>query len=257
MDLGLSGRPALVLGSTSGLGLATGRQLAREGARVVFCGRRGQLAQEAAAEFERCLGVTLDLSDPDSVAAAIAACRAAFGPPDVVVLNSGGPPAGSASQVAVGSLLGNLETMLFAQLRVVEAVLPDMLERGWGRIAAIGSSGVRRPIPHLAQSNVARAALAAYLKSLAHETADRGVTVNMINPGRIDTSRVAELDAAAAARTQRPVSAIRKESQAGIPAGRYGRSAEFADVVTFICSERASYVTGTQIDVDGGASRSL
>jgi 3-oxoacyl-[acyl-carrier protein] reductase len=257
MDLGLSGRPALVLGSTSGLGLATGRQLAREGARVVFCGRREQLAKNAAAEFGHCLGVPLDLSDPASVAAAIAACRAAFGPPGIVVLNSGGPPPGFASQVAADSLLGNLETMLFAQLRVVEEVLPAMLERGWGRIAAIGSSGVRRPIPHLARSNVARAALAAYLKSLSHETAARGVTVNMINPGRIDTARVAEIDAAAAARSQRPASAIREESEAGIPAGRYGRSEEFADVITFICSERASYVTGTQIDVDGGMSRSL
>jgi 3-oxoacyl-[acyl-carrier protein] reductase len=257
MDLGLSGRPALVLGSTSGLGLATGRQLAREGAKVAFCGRREQLAKDAAGEFDHCLGVPLDLSDPRSVASAITACREALGPPDIVVLNSGGPPAGFASQVAVGPLLGNLETMLFAQLRVVEEVLPAMLARRWGRIAAIGSSGVRRPIPHLAQSNMARAALAAYLKSLAHETAGRGVTVNMINPGRIDTSRVAELDAAAAAGSQRPLSAVREESQAGIPAGRYGRSSEFADVVTFICSERASYVTGTQIDVDGGMSRSL
>lgn len=257
MDLGLSGRPALVLGSTSGLGLATGRQLAREGAKVAFCGRREQLAKDAAGEFDHCLGVPLDLSDPRSVASAVTACREALGPPDIVVLNSGGPPAGFASQVAVGPLLGNLETMLFAQLRVVEEVLPAMLARRWGRIAAIGSSGVRRPIPHLAQSNMARAALAAYLKSLAHETAGRGVTVNMINPGRIDTSRVAELDAAAAAGSQRPLSAVREESQAGIPAGRYGRSSEFADVVTFICSERASYVTGTQIDVDGGMSRSL
>jgi 3-oxoacyl-[acyl-carrier protein] reductase len=104
---------------------------------------------------------------------------------------------------------------------------------------------------------VARAALASYLKSLAHETASRGVTVNMINPGRFDTDRVAGLYAAAAARARRPVSAIRDESQAAIPAGRYGRSEEFADMVTFICSERAAYVTGTQIDVDGGASRSL
>jgi 3-oxoacyl-[acyl-carrier protein] reductase len=131
-------------------------------------------------------------------------------------------------------------------------VLPAMRERGWGRILAIGSSGVQQPIPNLVRSNVARAGLAAYLKTLAGEVARDGVTVNMILPGRIDTDRVAGLDANQAERRGIDIESVRKQSEGSIPAGRYGKPVEFADVAAFLCSERASYVTGSQVRVDGG-----
>lgn len=145
-----------------------------------------------------------------------------------------------------------VETLLLAQIRLVSAVLPAMRERGWGRILAIGSSGVRQPIPNLVRSNVARAGLAAYLKTLAGEVARDGVTVNMILPGRIDTDRVAALDAGQAECRGVDVESVRRESAERIPVGRYGRPEEFADMATFLCGERASYVTGTQVRVDGG-----
>jgi 3-oxoacyl-[acyl-carrier protein] reductase len=257
MDLGLRERSAIVFGSTSGLGLATARQLALEGCSVVFCGRREELAMKAAAEFDNCVGVSVDLTEPGSGQVAIEACRNAFGSPDIIVLNSGGPPPGTASSIDADKLLGTIQPMLLAQVRIVEAVLPDMLRRGWGRILAIGSSGVQQPIVRLAQSNIVRSALAAYLKSLAGEISRHGVTVNMILPGRISTDRVAQLDQAASKMTGKSLDQIREESEASIPAGRYGRPEEFGDIAAFLCSERASYITGAQIRVDGGAIAAL
>jgi 3-oxoacyl-[acyl-carrier protein] reductase len=150
-----------------------------------------------------------------------------------------------------------VETLLLAQIRLVSLVLPRMRRDGWGRVLAIGSSGVQAPIPNLVRSNVARAGLAAYLKTLAGEVARDGVTVNMILPGRIDTDRVTALDENNARRRGIDAAAVREQSQASIPAGRYGTPAEFADVAVFLCSERASYVTGAQVRVDGGAISGL
>jgi 3-oxoacyl-[acyl-carrier protein] reductase len=257
MDLGLSGHIAIVFGSTSGLGLATARRLAMEGCSVVFCGRREELAVKAAAEFDGCLGLSVDLTEPDSVQNVIDACRASFGAPDIVVLNSGGPAPGTPSSIDVEQLLGTLQPMLLTQLRIVDAVLPDMRRGGWGRVLAIGSSGVQQPIVQLAQSNIARSALAAYLKSLAGEVSRHGVTANMILPGRISTDRVAQLDDVASKRTGKAVDEVRAEAEAAIPTGRYGRPEEFGDVAAFLCSERASYITGAQIRVDGGLIAAL
>lgn len=140
---------------------------------------------------------------------------------------------------------------------MIGAVLPGMRERGWGRILAIGSSGVAAPLPNLAMSNLGRAALAAYLKTLAAEVAADGVTVNMLLPGRVATDRTEALDRAAAERTGRQVEEIRAESLGLIPAGRYGDPAEFGAVAAFLCSAAASYVTGTALRCDGGLVRSL
>jgi 3-oxoacyl-[acyl-carrier protein] reductase len=135
---------------------------------------------------------------------------------------------------------------------LLRAVVPGMRERGWGRVLAVGSSGVEAPLPNLAASNVGRAALAAYLKTLATEVAADGVTVNLLLPGRIATDRVAALDEAAARRQDRPVAEVRAASRAAIPTGRYGEPAEFGAVAAFLCSERASYVTGSLVRCDGG-----
>lgn len=252
MDLGLTGRTALVAGSTSGLGLAIGRALGREHANVVICGRRGSVATEQAAELPSAIGIRMDLADPATVDSALSQAASAFGNIDILVLNSGGPAPGPAAELKPEQMADSAQTLLLAQIALVSAALPAMRHRSWGRILAIGSSGVQQPIANLARSNVARAGLAAYLKTLAGEVAADGVTVNMIVPGRIDTDRVAALDAHRAERSGTGVASVRQQSERSIPAGRYGTPSEFADVAAFLCSDRASYITGSQIRVDGG-----
>lgn len=253
MELGLAGRTALVIGSTSGLGLAIAQGLGNEKARVVLSGRRGDVASEHAAALPDAIGVGVDLTDPSSVGDLVEQTTSIFGEVEILVLNAGGPPPGLATELSPDDMASSVETLLLAQIRLVSLVLPQMREGGWGRVLAIGSSGVQQPIPNLVRSNVARSGLAAYLKTLAGEVARDGVTVNMIIPGRIDTDRVAALDEHQARRRGIDVVSVREQSEGRIPAGRYGTPAEFADVAVFLCSERASYVTGTQVRVDGGA----
>lgn len=257
MNLGLAGRGALVCASTSGLGLAVGRELAAEGARVLLCGRRADLAERLAAELPGATGVGIDLLAPDAPRRLVDTARAACGTVDVLVLNCGGPPPGTARDQGRHSLLSAVERLLLPHVELVRLCLPGMVQRGWGRIIAIGSSGVAEPIPGLAQSNAGRAALAGYLKTLAGEVAANGVTVNMVLPGRIATERVAQLDAASAQRQGRGAVEVRAESEAAIPARRYGDPAEFAAMVAFLASDRASYIVGSQVRVDGGLARSF
>lgn len=257
MDLGLAGRSAFVVGSTSGLGLAIARSLAGEGARVALSGRREDVAKEQASLLEGATAAQIDVTDPTSIAAAVAQVEAALGGIDILVLNSGGPSPGSASELTAEALRESLQSLLLAHVQLVSLVLPGMRERGWGRVLAVGSSGVQQPIAHLARSNAARAALAGYLKTLAGEVGRDGVTVNMALPGRIDTERVAVLDEGAAKRRGSDSVTVRRASEAAIPVGRYGTPEEFGDVAAFLCSERAAYVTGAQVRIDGGAIVSL
>ncbi|WP_433496662.1 SDR family oxidoreductase [Sphaerimonospora sp. CA-214678] len=257
MDLGLSGRTALVCSSTGGLGEAIARTLAAEGARTVVCGRRGELARRIAARLPAAAGVEVDLLAEDGPARLLEATVAAFGPPDVLVLNGPGPKPGPASGLGLAEVDAALDATLRQQLRLVALALPAMRERGWGRILAVGSSGIAAPIPDLALSNLGRAALAGYLKTLAAEVAADGVTVNLLLPGRIETERTTAIDTANAERTGRSVAEVRRASLAAIPAGRYGRPAEFAAAAAFLCSAQASYITGTAMRCDGGYVRSL
>lgn len=252
MDLGLTGRTALVLGSTSGLGAATAQRLAQEGARVVVTGRRGDVAAELAQEWGGAAGLHVDLTQDGAVDELLSRVSRDVGPVDVLVLNSPGPPPAPAVELDVTDIERAVDTLLLRQVELVRGVLPGMRERGWGRIVGIGSSGVQSPLPRLALSNIGRAGLAAYLKSLSHDVAADGVTVNMVLPGRITTSRLAGVDAAAAERDGVTVEEVAKRSTAAIPLGRYGQPEEFGDVVTFLCSAQASYVTGEQLRVDGG-----
>ncbi len=252
MDLGLTGKIALVLGSTGGLGRASAQALAAEGAHVVIAGRRAGLVGEVAAALPSATGVVVDLADPDAPALLVNRAREQFGEVDIVVLNGGGPPPGAADAFTAEAAQAAFDLLLKQHISLVGAVLPGMRERGWGRVLAIGSSGVRQPILTLTASNVGRAALAAYLKTLAGTVAGDGVTVNMVLPGRIDTDRVAQLDRAAADRTGVTPEASRAVSEATIPAGRYGDPAEFGAVVAFLASQHAAYVTGEQVRVDGG-----
>jgi 3-oxoacyl-[acyl-carrier protein] reductase len=255
MDTGLKGRTAVVPGASSGLGLAVARALAAEGANVVLGGRRGELVREEASKLPSAVGVEIDLTDPAATDALVGAAQDHFGPVDVLVLNGGGPPPGLAVDFTPEQLADAVALLVQPHLRLVQAVLPGMRGRGFGRIVAIGSSGVQAPLDRLVASNAARAALAGYLKTLATEVAADGVTVNMVLPGRIATDRTTAIDNATAERTGTTPEAARAQSESTIPAGRYGTPDEFAAVVMFLASGAASYVTGEQIRCDGGLVR--
>jgi 3-oxoacyl-[acyl-carrier protein] reductase len=257
MDTGLSGRTVLIPGSTSGLGLACARAFAAEGANVVLAGRRGEVAAEEAAALPSAIGVGIDMTEPDAPARLYQRALSAFGAVDVLVLNGGGPPPGRALDVSTEQLEAAFRTLMLQHHLLVEAALPSMRERGWGRIVAVGSSGIQEPLDMLALSNTGRAALSGYLKTLASEVAADGVTVNMVLPGRIDTERVAGLDRVRAERVGHTEEEERAASQATIPMGRYGRPEEFASAVVYLASEPASYITGVRLRVDGGMLRSF
>jgi 3-oxoacyl-[acyl-carrier protein] reductase len=246
----------LVLGATSGLGAAIADGLAAEGANVVLVGRDETRVADRAASLPSATGVAADLTDPDAPARIAAAARDAFGTVDILVLNGGGPPPGTAADVTPDDIDAATRLLVRPHVALVNELLGGMTERGWGRIIAVGSSGVQQPLPNLSLSNIGRAALAGYLKTLASEVAASGVTVNMVLPGRIDTERVTQLDAAAAKRTGTTVEQARAESEGAIPIGRYGRPEEFAAVAVFLAGEPAGYVTGEQVRCDGGVLRS-
>lgn len=255
MDLGIAGRNALVLGATSGLGAAIADGLAREGANVVVVGRDEETVKARAASLGSAVGVAADLTDPDAPARIVAAAEEAFGAVDILVLNGGGPKPGMAADLRPEDVASAVELLVRPHVALVGSVLPGMAERGWGRIIAVGSSGVQQPLANLTASNLGRAALAGYLKTLAAEVAQKGVTVNMVLPGRIDTDRVGQLDRANAERTGKTPEQVRSESEGSIPLGRYGTPEEFAAVAVFLAGVPAGYVTGEQVRCDGGLVR--
>lgn len=261
MDLGLTGKRALVLASSRGLGRGIAESLAREGADVVLTARSadqlttvvdGINAQGAG----RAYAITADLGK-DIERVHTEAVERLGGPIDVLVANTGGPPAGLALGVQLDAWSPQFEAMVLPVFRIAGLVLPEMRERKFGRILVVASSGVVQPIPNLVMSNALRSSIVGWAKTLASEVAPDGVTVNIVLPGRIETDRTGELDAANAKRTGKSVEDIAAAARATIPAGRYGRVEEFADVACFLASERAGYVTGSLVRVDGGAIRSV
>lgn len=260
MDLGLNGKRALVLGASRGLGAASAKALAREGATVIAAARsiddtKAWIAQEAPEVASRLSAAKLDLSDRASVDAL--ADELLPQGVDILVNNSGGPPPGAAAEIGLDLWQQQFAAMAGHIFHLSGRLLPAMLERGWGRVITIASSGVEQPIPNLALSNSLRMAVVGWSKTLAAEVAAKGVTVNLVLPGRIHTDRVDQLDGAAAAKQGKSREDIAKASQAAIPAGRYGRPEEFADAVAFLASARASYITGSKLRVDGGMIRGL
>jgi 3-oxoacyl-[acyl-carrier protein] reductase len=257
MDLGLMDRVALVCASTRGLGRATAEALAAEGCRVVITGREPESVELAAQQIPNSWGRPVDLTDPAAVAGLGRAVMNRLGRIDILVANSPGPGPGTATSLTPPLASAAINTLLLTQMALINLALPGMRERRWGRIVAVGSSGVVAPLPNLAASNMGRAALAAYLKTLSAEVAGDGVTVNMVLPGRIATDRVASLDESAAVRQGISADEVRRRSSAAIPLGRYGEPNEFGSVVAFICGAPASYITGSQIRCDGGLLNSL
>lgn len=261
MDFGIGGKTAFVAASTGGLGLAVARALAAEGVRVAITGRRGELAEKIAAELQAdghsAVAVEADLSTADGVSAAVERAVDLLGPIDILVLNGPGPKPGAAASLGAEDIAAAFELLVKPHHALVSKILPGMRERRWGRILAIGSSGIVSPLPNLAVSNTGRAALAGYLKTLAGEVALDAVTVNMLLPGRIGTDRVAELDRAAAKRRGTTPEEIQLESRKSIPARRYGEPEEFGAAGAFLCSAPASYITGVALRCDGGLIRSL
>ncbi|MDP9934840.1 SDR family oxidoreductase [Paenarthrobacter nicotinovorans] len=275
MDLGIAGKTALVAASTGGLGLAVARALAAEGVRVAVVGRRRDRAKEIVAELQAAYGtgtlgigslgssgfdavaIEADLGTPEGIESAVDQTEANLGPIDILVLNGPGPKPGAAATLTSEDMAAAFDLLVKPHHALVSRVLPGMRERRWGRILAIGSSGVTAPLPNLAVSNTGRAALAGYLKTLAAEVALDEVTVNLLLPGRIATDRVTQLDQAAAKRRGTTLEDIQLESRKTIPARRYGEPAEFGAAAAFLCSAPASYITGVALRCDGGLIRSL
>lgn len=261
MNLGLEGRRALVGGATSGLGAAVADALASEGCSILLWARDEARLATAAEELRQRHGVEVatvaaDASSPASSEAVVAAAGS-FGDLDVVVLNSGGPPPVDPLATTEEGWRDALQLLLLTPVAIATALLPGMVERRFGRVVAILSSGIREPIPNLVYSNASRAALAAWLKTASRPVAAAGVTLNGVVPGRIATARTAGLDEAVSKKEGRPVEDVRAASAAQIPMGRYGEAAEFAAVVTFLCSAGAGYVSGAFVPADGGLGRSL
>lgn len=256
MDLELNGRTALVLGAGGGLGRAIARTLAAEGARVVLADIDAEALKATQAELDARGAATLPLlwniADIDACDGHVAAIEAAFGPVDILVNNTGGPPPSPAHGVAPASWEAQFRAMVLSVIHLTDRVLPNMRARQWGRIVTSTSSGVVAPIPNLGVSNALRSALVGWSKTLAREVAPFGITANIILPGRIATARIRFLDEQKAKREDRPVDDVIAESTGSIPVGRYGTPEEYADAVAFLASARAAYITGSVIRVDGG-----
>ncbi len=261
MDLGLTGKRALVLASTRGLGLGIGTKLAEEGAHVLLSGRSRDKLEHAVTMIREAGGkadfVEADLTDPGVVDTLAAAVAERLGGIDILVNNTGGPPPGAMTDASLEVLAKQFDTMVLRVMAITQRFLPAMKEQGFGRVLTVASSGVIQPIPNLGLSNALRSALVGWSKSMANENAGAGVTFNMLLPGRIQTERVDELDEANSKRTGKPIEDIRETARASIPAGRYGTVEEFASVAAFLVSVPASYVTGGLIRCDGGAIKSV
>jgi 3-oxoacyl-[acyl-carrier protein] reductase len=258
MKTGLEGKRALVLGASKGLGFGIAQGLAEEGARVAIASRTMDGSKAAADKIgQGVLPFICDTGKADQIDALAKDVTEALGGVDILVLNSGGPPPGKAQGVSSEQWRTSFDAMFVNLVRIADLLLPGMIERKFGRIISVISSGVIQPIPNLAISNSIRPALVGWGKTLSSEVAASGVTVNAIAPGRIATDRLKQLDAANAERTGRSVEDVAAAARAGIPAGRYGQIEEFAAAAVFLASEKASFMTGSILRVDGGQISSV
>jgi 3-oxoacyl-[acyl-carrier protein] reductase len=262
MDLGLTGKVAMVGGASKGLGFAVARALAGEGAHVSIAARN-EAALSAATETIRAatgvapLAVAADLSRADAIASWYAATLQRFGGVDLLFANTGGPPAGSALSFDDDAWQCAFELLMMSAIRSVRLVVPSMRARGGGAILIGTSSSVKEPLPNLALSNVMRSGVTALAKTLSLELAADRIRVNTLIPGRIDTDRVRQLDSINAAKAGVSLEEQQARSAATIPLGRYGAPDDFGRVGAFLLSDAASYITGAAVQVDGGLVKGL
>ncbi|MEJ2204589.1 MAG: SDR family oxidoreductase [Gemmatimonadota bacterium] len=262
MDLGLEGRAALVCGASQGLGRAIAQALAEEGARVVVNSRSLEKLTEVARRIAESTGAEVavapgDLSDSRTVREVVAGARSACGPLDILVTNIGGPPSGPfedhTEEVWRQAIAQNFESVV----NLVRAVLPAMKERGWGRIVNVTSITVKQPVDGLILSNAIRAGVTGFAKTVSNEAAPFGVTVNNVVPGFTRTERLVDLAEASAGRSGTSVTEVYEGWEREIPMGRLGEPEELAALTAFLCSERAAYITGQSVVVDGGWIKGL
>jgi 3-oxoacyl-[acyl-carrier protein] reductase len=262
MELGLKGKRAIVMAASRGLGYASALGLAREGCRLIICSRDQARIEAAAAAIKKETGADVtalvaDVSSGSEAKRLVDAAVSAYGGLEIVVHNAGGPPAGETLQMTDEQWQKAFEQNLLSFTRMVGAAAPEMKKAGYGRVLTIASSSIKQPIPNLALSNALRAGVWGIAKTLSRELAPQGILVNVIAPGRIDTERIAELDAANAQKSGKSVEDVRKASVGSIPLGRLGRPEELANLVVFLASEKGSYITGQAITVDGAAGNAL
>jgi 3-oxoacyl-[acyl-carrier protein] reductase len=262
MDLGLKGKVALVAGASQGMGRATALGFAREGAKVAICAR-GEAALNEAAEMIRkqtgseIFAMVADMSKPADIQKFVNGSAERFGRVDVIVNNAGGPPPGEFMKFTDEDWSNAYNLSFMSTMRMTRAAVPHMRKVGGGRVINITSYSVKEPITGLVLSNAVRSAVIGLAKTLSRELAPDNILINNVCPGRIDTDRAQKLNQARADRLGKPVEAINKEMAAEVPLGRYGTPEEAADVIVFLGSDRASYVTGTTLQIDGGLIRGI
>ncbi len=262
MDLGLRGRRALVMGGTKGLGRSIADALAAEGAALTISGRdQGRLDRAAdelrAAGAASAKGVVADAASGEAMDALADAAVAAMGGVDILVLNHGGPPPCTASEMKDEDLAAWFQVIVRSPVRIAKRLLPAMRQQGWGRVIVVGSTGMQTPIPTLALSNVLRASIWAWVKTMSGEVAADGVTINVLAPGSILTDRITETATKRAASLGIAVEEELAKTVREIPAGRIGTPDEFGPMGAFLASDKAGYVTGSMVRVDGGRVRGM
>ena len=262
MDLGLKGKRALVMAASKGLGRAVAEALAAEGTSVVISSSNQNRCNQVAAEIAHstrsvCHGRAADMFRPESMNELVERAQAAIGPIDILFINHVGPALGLAQSVDFDALDAHYRLMIASPLRLIAKVLPGMRERHWGRIVSVGGGSMVHALPNKIMDNIFRPALTNYTKALANEVAADGVMVNMIFPGTFVTDRVHDSTEKNALLWGISVEEAMRRRLEGIPAGRFGELAEFAAVATFLCSQQASYVTGSIARADGGQTKTI
>jgi 3-oxoacyl-[acyl-carrier protein] reductase len=257
MDLGLRGRSAVVGGASSGLGAAVAEALAAEGCRLLLWSRSLEKLAPVAERLRTEHGASVatlaaDATRADAPELIAKAATRELGAIDICILNAGGPPPVDPLTTDADGWRDAFQLLAVTPITLAQGLLPAMRQRGWGRIVALMSSTIREPIPALVYSTAGRSALAGWMKTAARTVASDGVTINGILTGRIETPRIEQIDRDRAQREGRAVKDVRADALKTIPAGHYGQPRELASVVAFLCSERASYVTGALVPVDGG-----